>query len=139
MRLYWGKIQFMDNEQSSKDLEELENLKMGYAALHEDYKIQIERLKTADEKSNMLLVFNAAIVALLILVFPLNETSKAIFVLSIITLALFISSMMLTLIMIIVAIFHKVVEHKFLCQKVAMIATLVNIVFIATLIFLNII
>ena len=168
----------MEDGQSSKDLEELENLKMGYAALNEDYKIQIERLKAADEKSNMMLVFNAAILALLILVFPLNETSKTIFILSIIALTLFITSIILTLIMIIVAIFprptthmssnsytnaefyhcsnqkfmgqimyrlnqsvselHKVAEHKFICQKVAMIATLGNIAFMAILIVLNI-
>ena len=74
----------MGEEQNSKDLEELENLKMGYAALNEDYKIQIERLKTADQKSNMLLVFNAAILALLVAVLPLNESTRALFILSVI-------------------------------------------------------
>ena len=168
----------MEDEQRSKDLDELENLKMGYAALNEDYKIQIERLKTADQKSNMLLVFNAAILALLVAVLPLNESARAIFILSVIALTLFIVSMILTLITIIVAIFprkttnlssksyttaefyhrsnqkfmgqimgqfnqsitelHKVTEHKFLCQKVAMIATLGNIAFMAALIILNI-
>lgn len=168
----------MEDEQRSKDLEELENLKIGYSALNEDYKIQIERLKTADQKSNMLLVFNAAILALLAAVLPLNESTRAIFILSVIALTLFITSMILTLITIIVAIFprkttnlssksyttadfyhcsnqkfmgqimgqlnqsitelHNITEHKFLGQKMAMIATMGNIVFMVALIVLNI-
>lgn len=100
-----------EEEKRQRDDEELENLKLGYAALNDDYRTQLERLKTTDEKSNMLLVFNAAIFALLITVLPLNESVHAIYILSIITLTLFMASTVLTLSMIIVSIYPRKTKH----------------------------
>lgn len=100
-----------EQEQKQRDEEELENLKLGYATLNEDYRIQTERLKTADEKTNMLLVFNAAILALLTIVFPLNESAHMLFVLSIILFALFLASIFFTVTMIIIAIYPRKTQH----------------------------
>lgn len=100
-----------EEKREQRDKEELENLKLGYAALNEDYRIQTERLKTADEKNNMLLVFNAAILALLTIVFPLNESARELFVLSIILFTLFMVSIIITVTMIIVAIYPRKTQH----------------------------
>ena len=59
--------------QEERDKQELENLKQGYTHCKEIYNIQRERFKTSDEKLNMLLVFNAAILALLITIIPFNQ------------------------------------------------------------------
>lgn len=98
-------------DEEKKDQEEFENLKIGYDLLQKDYVIQVERLKTADEKLNMFLVFNAAILALLTIVFPLPTICSVQFIISIIALTLFIASMVLTLIMIILAVFPRKTEH----------------------------
>ena len=45
----------IEDEQQKIDKQEYENLKMGYDALNEEYKVQTERLNLADQKSNMLL------------------------------------------------------------------------------------
>lgn len=98
----------MSEEQKQYDVnDEVENLKIGYELLQNDLSSQVERLKTADEKLNMLLVFNAAILALLTIVFPINLLSQTRFILAIIFLTLFMISMVLTLVMIIIAIFPR--------------------------------
>ena len=98
----------MSEEQKQYEVnDEVENLKIGYELLQNDLSSQVERLKTADEKLNMLLVFNAAILALLTIVFPINLLSYARFILAIIFLTLFMTSMVLTLVMIIIAIFPR--------------------------------
>lgn len=101
----------IEDEQQKIDKQEYENLKMGYDALNEEYKVQTERLNLADQKSNMLLVFNAAILALLILAFPIADKTRAQLVVSVIFLCLFFVSIILTLTMIILSIFPRKTEH----------------------------
>ncbi|HPG92468.1 MAG TPA: hypothetical protein PK675_03575 [Clostridia bacterium] len=62
----------IDKIKNNRDLEEKENLKTGFLQIKEGYFNQLERLKTGDEKLNMILVFNAAILALNIVLFPLD-------------------------------------------------------------------
>ena len=69
-----------------------ENLKDGYEQIKIIYQIQSERLKTSDEKLNMLLVFNAAIIALIIVVIPFPNSGVR-NILSIILFSIFTSNM----------------------------------------------
>lgn len=71
------------------------------------YNPKQENLITADKNLNMLLVFNAAILALLTIVFPINLLLQARFIVAIIFITLFMTSMVLTLVMIIIAIFPR--------------------------------
>ena len=84
----------------------IENLKDGYDQIKNIYQIESERLKTSDEKLNMMLVFNAAIIALLIVVipFPVNSVRN---VFSIILFSLFSVSMILTVACIFIGLFPR--------------------------------
>ena len=81
-----------DNQKTYDENSEIENLKIGYKLLENDLSSQFDRLKNADEKLNMLLVFNAAILALLTIIFPINELSSLKFILFIVFLAFFIAT-----------------------------------------------
>ncbi len=102
----------MDNEinklsQKERDKQELENLKQGYIHCKEIYNIQRERFKAADEKLNMLLVFNGAILALLITIIPFNQLLCCLRTLMYIFLILFSLSMLITLISIILGLYPR--------------------------------
>lgn len=89
-----------------------ENLKDGYEQIKIIYQIQSERLKTSDEKLNMLLVFNAAIIALIIVVIPFPNSGVR-NILSIILFSIFTVSIFLTVICIFIrAIPQKVRFHR---------------------------
>ena len=94
----------MDIENKENDA--TENLKDGYEQIKTIYQIQAERLKTSDEKLNMLLVFNAAVIALIITVIPF-PCCGARNILSIILFSLFTVSMLLTVICIFIGLFPK--------------------------------
>ncbi|MCH5152168.1 MAG: hypothetical protein J1F65_05895 [Clostridiales bacterium] len=86
---------------------EIANLKMGYACLEKEVQSEFDRFKTADEKANMFLVFNAAILALFIIIFPLPEFSmcrKNIFWILFTVLCM---SLATTVILIIISIFPR--------------------------------
>ena len=83
-----------------------ENLKDGYEQIKIIYQIQSERLKTSDEKLNMLLVFNAAIIALIIVVIPFPNSGVR-NILSIILFSIFTVSIFLTVICIFIGLFPK--------------------------------
>lgn len=80
-----------NNENSS-----IENLKDGYEQIKIIYQIQADRLKTSDEKLNMLLVFNAAIIALLTIVVPFSETGAG-FILLMCLFSVFVVCVLLTI------------------------------------------
>ena len=94
----------MDIENKANDA--TENLKDGYEQIKTIYQIQAERLKTSDEKLNMLLVFNAAIIALIITVIPFPDGGIR-NILSIILFSIFTVSMLLTVICIFIGLFPK--------------------------------
>ena len=94
----------MDIENKANDA--TENLKDGYKQIKTIYQIQAERLKTSDEKLNMLLVFNAAIIALIITVIPFPDGGIR-NILSIILFSIFTVSMLLTVICIFIGLFPK--------------------------------
>ena len=83
-----------------------ENLKDGYEQIKTIYQIQADRLKTSDEKLNMMLVFNAAIIALLIVVIPFPETGVR-SVLSIALFSIFAACMLITVICIFIGLFPR--------------------------------
>ena len=93
--------------QEERDKQELENLKQGYTHCKEIYNIQRERFKASDEKLNMLLVFNAAIFALLITIIPFNQLSYCLKTLMYIFLILFGLSMLITLTLIICGLYPR--------------------------------
>lgn len=93
--------------QEERDKQELENLKQGYAHCKEIYNIQRERFKASDEKLNMLLVFNAAILALLITIIPFNQLSCCLKTLMYTFLILFGVSILITLISIICGLYPR--------------------------------
>lgn len=93
--------------QEERDKQELENLKQGYTHCKEIYNMQRERFKASDEKLNMLLVFNAAIFALLITIIPFNQLSYCLKTLMYIFLILFGLSMLITLILIICGLYPR--------------------------------
>ncbi len=83
-----------------------ENLEDGYEQIKNIYKIQVDKLKTSDEKLNILLVFNAAILALLIILIPFpNEQSKRI--LSLVIFSIFTVSILITVICVFIGLFPK--------------------------------
>lgn len=90
----------------NKENDATENLKDGYEQIKTIYQIQSERLKTSDEKLNMLLVFNAAIIALIIAVIPFPDSGIR-NILSIILFSIFTTSMLLTVICIFIGLFPK--------------------------------
>lgn len=92
--------------EESKDTVAIENLKDGYERIKTIYQIELERLKTSDEKLNMMLVFNAAVIALLIVVIPFPE-SGVLNGLSIILFLLFSVSMILTVMCIFIGLFPR--------------------------------
>ena len=92
--------------EESKDTVAIENLKDGYERIKTVYQIELERLKTSDEKLNMMLVFNAAVIALLIVVIPFPE-SGVLKSLSIILFLLFSVSMILTVMCIFIGLFPR--------------------------------
>lgn len=94
----------MDIENKENDASE--NLKDGYEQIKSIYQIQSERLKTSDEKLNMLLVFNAAIIALIITVIPFPSSGVR-NILSVILFSVFTISMLLTIICIFIGLFPK--------------------------------
>ena len=94
----------MDIENKANDA--TENLKDGYKQIKTIYQIQAERLKTSDEKLNMLLVFNAAIIALIITVIPFPDGGIR-NILSIILFSIFTVSMLLTVICIFIGLFPQ--------------------------------
>ncbi len=87
---------------NDKRNDEFENLKEGYEQVKHLYDIELDKLKTSDDKINMILVFNAAILALLFSVIPF-PTNKVKMIISFILFGLFILSMILTLIFIFIA------------------------------------
>lgn len=93
--------------QKNRDGQELENLRQGYQHCKEIYNIQRERFKSADEKLNMLLVFNGAILALLIIVLPIGDMSCVLKTLIYTFMTIFSINMLLTLIVIIVGMFPR--------------------------------
>ena len=56
-----------------EDFDALRNLEDGYWQIKEIFHIQVDRLKTSDEKLNMILVFNGAISLYLSLRFRLRR------------------------------------------------------------------
>lgn len=56
-----------------EDFDALRNLEDGYCQIKEIFHIQVDRLKTSDEKLNMILVFNGAISLYLSLRFRLRQ------------------------------------------------------------------
>lgn len=56
-----------------EDGKALDNLEDGYCQIKEIFHIQVDRLKTSDEKLNMILVFNGAISLYLSLRFRLRR------------------------------------------------------------------
>ena len=90
----------------NKENAAVENLKDGYEQIKTIYQIQADRLKTADEKLNMLLVFNAAIIALLTVVVPFPET-VACKTLSLILFFAFIGFVFATVICIFIGLFPR--------------------------------
>jgi len=100
----------IDRIKNDRDLEEKENLKTGFLQIKESYFNQLERFKNADEKLNMILVFNAAILALNIVLFPL-DLSEQLLNLFIIFISTFGVLMFLTLILIFLGLFPKTVNH----------------------------
>ena len=56
-----------------EDFDALRNLEDGYCQIKEIFHIQVDRLKTLDEKLNMILVFNGAISLYLSLRFRLRR------------------------------------------------------------------
>lgn len=93
--------------QEERDAQELENLKEGYQNCKETYNKELERFKDTDAKLNMLLVFNAAILALLTIVFPLGEMNCVLKTLFYVFLTVFSISMLTTLISIILGLFPR--------------------------------
>ena len=90
----------------NKENDATENLKDGYEQIKTIYQIQSERLKTSDEKLNMLLVFNAAIIALIIVIIPFPDSGVR-NILSIILFSIFTVSMLLTVTCIFIGLFPK--------------------------------
>lgn len=90
----------------NKENDAIENLKDGYEQIKTIYQIQSERLKTSDEKLNMLLVFNAAIIALIIVIIPFPDSGVR-NILSIILFSIFTVSMLLTVTCIFIGLFPK--------------------------------
>jgi len=101
------KTEYVSNKEQERDKEELENLKLGYEQCQENYRNQQSRHKSADEKLNMLLVFNGAIVALLIIILPIDKLSITKVILNYIFLLLFAISMITTLVFIIIGLFPR--------------------------------
>lgn len=93
--------------QEERDKQELENLKQGHQHCKEIYDILLDRFKAADTKSNMLLVFNAAILTLLTIIFPLSVDSDIIKILIYIFLSLFCIDMFIALTLIIISLFPR--------------------------------
>ncbi|MFA6808954.1 MAG: hypothetical protein WCR27_08170 [Eubacteriales bacterium] len=91
--------------------QENENLKMGFEQIKTMYAMQLDRLKSADEKLNMVLVFNAAVLALLTIVLPFSFESNTKLISSIVVVSFFIASMTLTVISIFIGLFPKKVYH----------------------------
>ena len=100
-----------NSTQKDRDKEEQENLRLGYEQSKETYRYQQERHKAADEKLNMLLVFNSAAFALLIVVLPIENYNCIKSTLLYTFLVLFVLSMLMTFIFILIGIFPR--ETKF--------------------------
>ena len=90
----------------NKDNDAIENLKDGYEQIKTIYQIQAERIKTSDEKLNMLLVFNAAIIALIIAVIPFPNSGVR-NIISIILFSIFTVCMLLTVTCIFIGLFPR--------------------------------
>lgn len=66
----------MNKKLSTQQQDEISNLQIGFKCLEQEMKNEADRFKTADEKANMFLVFNAAILILFTIIFPLPHYDK---------------------------------------------------------------
>lgn len=95
------------DESKRKEEQEKQNLIQGFELIKNQYALQLERLRCADEKSNMILVFNGAILALLIAVLPFDFIEKPKFIASIIIFSFFIVSVLITIASIFIGLYPK--------------------------------
>ena len=97
----------MINNLVPNEQEKLSNLQVGYNHLEKQYESKVEIITKIDEKVNMFLVFNAAIIVLLTIVFPLPNLPCLKTVLSWVVFSLFSISMILSVLFSVLAIFPR--------------------------------
>ena len=99
------------NEQSIVTKNRLSTLELGYDFILNDYKSQIQRFDKADDKANMLLVYNAALFTVLPFIFPFNNLPiEKLIALSVFS-CLFFLTIITTLVTIIISIFPRTISN----------------------------
>ena len=94
----------------SLEEERLTNMQVGYACLEKQFEEKIGVITKIDEKVNMFLVFNAANIVLLTIVFPLPNFCFAQYIASWVLFSIFCLSMVLTVVVSVIAIFPRGVQ-----------------------------
>ena len=97
---------------------ERKNVECGYESILRDYNEQISRFKRCEDKANMVLVFNAASLTMLNIIFPIAR--HQLFIVEIILFSIYMTLMVLTLIMIFNVLFPKsilLISTKEFCDR----------------------